>query len=206
LSLHAGEGGEGDGEEADDELAEAAGEEGEEEDEGEEEEEEDLPDEEYDLSESEEEGEEKNSDGESEDEEEEGKRTVQLDGKALAAGGAGLTGEDSGALAPKNVDRHKDDDKGASTERERQEVPKKTRVYKKPKRVMVLPLYSMLPGPQQLKAFNRAPKGVRMIVVATNVAETSITIPGIRYVVDTVRRTPSERDLPPPPSSINPSP
>jgi hypothetical protein len=44
----------------------------------------------------------------------------------------------------------------------------------------------MLSGPQQLKAFNRAPKGVRVIVVATNVAETSITIPGMRYVVDTV--------------------
>ena len=48
--------------------------------------------------------------------------------------------------------------------------------------VAVLPLYARLPGSQQGLVYSVAgPK----IVVATNVAETSLTIPGIRYVVDT---------------------
>ncbi|WP_428311054.1 ATP-dependent RNA helicase HrpA [Hydrocarboniphaga sp.] len=47
----------------------------------------------------------------------------------------------------------------------------------------VLPLYSRLPAEQQDRVFGRgsAPR----IVLATNVAETSVTVPGIRYVVDT---------------------
>jgi len=47
----------------------------------------------------------------------------------------------------------------------------------------VLPLFARLPASQQRRVF-AAVKG-RKIVVATNVAETSLTIPGIRYVVDT---------------------
>tara|TARA_R110000850_G_scaffold61445_6_gene140408 strand:- start:47223 stop:51038 length:3816 start_codon:yes stop_codon:yes gene_type:complete len=49
-------------------------------------------------------------------------------------------------------------------------------------RAEVLPLYSRLPAQQQDRVFSRghAPR----IVLATNVAETSITVPGIRYVVD----------------------
>ena len=50
-------------------------------------------------------------------------------------------------------------------------------------RAEVLPLYSRLPAEQQDRVFGRgsAPR----IVLATNVAETSVTVPGIRYVVDT---------------------
>lgn len=48
----------------------------------------------------------------------------------------------------------------------------------------VLPLYSLLPTAQQMKVFEDPPAGSRMCIVATNVAETSLTIPGIRYVVD----------------------
>lgn len=48
----------------------------------------------------------------------------------------------------------------------------------------VLPLYSMLPTEAQLRVFQPPPEGTRLCVIATNVAETSITIPGIRYVVD----------------------
>ncbi|KAJ1816669.1 putative ATP-dependent RNA helicase DHR1, partial [Coemansia sp. RSA 2598] len=54
-----------------------------------------------------------------------------------------------------------------------------------PAPLYVLPLYSLLPADQQLKVFAPPPPGMRLCVVATNVAETSITIPGIRYVVDT---------------------
>ncbi|MBU0808759.1 MAG: ATP-dependent RNA helicase HrpA, partial [Gammaproteobacteria bacterium] len=46
----------------------------------------------------------------------------------------------------------------------------------------VLPLYARLTPAEQQKIF--APMGARKIVLATNVAETSLTVPGIRYVVD----------------------
>jgi len=48
-------------------------------------------------------------------------------------------------------------------------------------------MYSMLPPDQQDRVFRKPPVGCRLIVVATNVAETSITIPNMRYVVDTGR-------------------
>lgn len=44
--------------------------------------------------------------------------------------------------------------------------------------VHVLPLYAMLPRESQAKVFEAVPQGHRLIVVATNVAETSLTIPG----------------------------
>jgi ATP-dependent RNA helicase DHX37/DHR1 len=49
----------------------------------------------------------------------------------------------------------------------------------------VLPLYALLSSSQQMKVFEEPPEGSRLCVVATNVAETSLTIPNIRYVVDT---------------------
>ena len=39
----------------------------------------------------------------------------------------------------------------------------------------------MLPPAQQMRVFSPPPEGTRLIVVATNVAETSITIPNIRF-------------------------
>ncbi len=48
---------------------------------------------------------------------------------------------------------------------------------------LVLPLYGRMPGPDQRRIFR--PEKKRKIIVATNVAETSITVPGIRFVVDT---------------------
>ncbi|KAK9814452.1 hypothetical protein WJX72_006123 [[Myrmecia] bisecta] len=56
-----------------------------------------------------------------------------------------------------------------------------------PMSVHVLPLYAMLPQAAQARVFSPCPAGHRLIVVATNVAETSLTIPGIRYVVDAGR-------------------
>ena len=55
-------------------------------------------------------------------------------------------------------------------------------------RAWILPLYAMMPAAQQNRVFQPPPPGHRLIVVATNVAETSITIPGIRYVVDSGRQ------------------
>jgi ATP-dependent helicase HrpA len=51
----------------------------------------------------------------------------------------------------------------------------------------VLPLYARLSSAEQHRIFERPPMGGpgRRIVLATNVAETSLTVPGVRYVVDT---------------------
>lgn len=48
----------------------------------------------------------------------------------------------------------------------------------------VLPLYSLLSSEKQRKVFESPPEGARFCVVATNVAETSLTIPNVKYVVD----------------------
>lgn len=63
--------------------------------------------------------------------------------------------------------------------RETEDYLRKTRVGK----VEILPLFARLSASDQEKVFK--PSGLRRIVLATNVAETSITVPGIRYVVDT---------------------
>lgn len=59
-----------------------------------------------------------------------------------------------------------------------------TQPAKFPKRAHILPLYSQLPTIDQMRVFQTPPEGSRLIVLATNVAETSLTIPGIRYVFD----------------------
>ena len=46
----------------------------------------------------------------------------------------------------------------------------------------VLPLYARLSAAEQRRVFRTGPR--RRVVLATNVAETSLTVPGIRYVVD----------------------
>lgn len=52
------------------------------------------------------------------------------------------------------------------------------------KNAIILPLYSSLTNDQQMKVFESVPTDTRLIVIATNVAETSLTIPNVRYVVD----------------------
>lgn len=61
---------------------------------------------------------------------------------------------------------------------------------------VILPLYAMLSAKQQNKIFQTLPPNCRLIVVATNVAETSITIPGIRYVIDCGRQKEQIRLMP----------
>ncbi|KAK0626511.1 P-loop containing nucleoside triphosphate hydrolase protein [Immersiella caudata] len=53
-----------------------------------------------------------------------------------------------------------------------------------PLRMYILPLFSLLPTKEQLKVFEPPPDGSRLVILATNVAETSLTIPGIKYVFD----------------------
>ena len=50
--------------------------------------------------------------------------------------------------------------------------------------LIILPVYSSLPSEMQSKIFDPAPPGSRKVVLATNIAETSITIDGIFYVID----------------------
>ncbi|KAK8849593.1 hypothetical protein IAR55_004928 [Kwoniella newhampshirensis] len=53
-----------------------------------------------------------------------------------------------------------------------------------PPPLLVLPIYSQMPADLQAKIFQPAPDGRRKVVVATNIAETSLTVDGILYVVD----------------------
>jgi pre-mRNA-splicing factor ATP-dependent RNA helicase DHX38/PRP16 len=50
--------------------------------------------------------------------------------------------------------------------------------------LLVLPMYSQLPADLQAKIFDAAPEGSRKCIVSTNVAETSLTVDGIKYVID----------------------
>ncbi|PPQ66256.1 hypothetical protein CVT24_007274 [Panaeolus cyanescens] len=59
----------------------------------------------------------------------------------------------------------------------------------------VVPLYSLLSSERQMRVFEPPPVGSRLVVVATNIAETSLTIPGIRYVVDCGRAKERQYDI-----------
>ncbi|CAL1528445.1 unnamed protein product [Lymnaea stagnalis] len=52
------------------------------------------------------------------------------------------------------------------------------------KQWIVLPLHSALSIEEQDKVFDYAPPGVRKCIVSTNIAETSVTIDGVRFIVD----------------------
>jgi len=66
-------------------------------------------------------------------------------------------------------------------EREIRDAAERLRKHHPPG-VSVLPLFARLSQEQQDEVF--APHAARRIVIATNVAETSLTVPGIRYVID----------------------
>lgn len=51
--------------------------------------------------------------------------------------------------------------------------------------LLILPIYSQLPSDLQAKIFEPAPAGTRKCIVSTNIAETSLTVDGILYVIDT---------------------
>ncbi|XP_042011301.1 pre-mRNA-splicing factor ATP-dependent RNA helicase DEAH10-like [Salvia splendens] len=51
-------------------------------------------------------------------------------------------------------------------------------------KLLVIPIFASLPSEKQMKVFMPPPNGYRKVILATNIAETSVTIPGIRYVID----------------------
>ncbi|CAJ2502391.1 Uu.00g097850.m01.CDS01 [Anthostomella pinea] len=52
------------------------------------------------------------------------------------------------------------------------------------KELIICPIYANLPSELQSKIFEPTPEGARKLVLATNIAETSLTIDGITYVID----------------------
>lgn len=52
------------------------------------------------------------------------------------------------------------------------------------KELVICPIYANLPSEKQAKIFDKTPKEARKVVIATNIAETSLTIDGICYVID----------------------
>lgn len=52
------------------------------------------------------------------------------------------------------------------------------------KELIILPIYANLPSDMQSKIFEPTPPGARKVILATNIAETSLTIDGIKYVID----------------------
>ncbi|KAL7580066.1 hypothetical protein ACA910_005051 [Epithemia clementina (nom. ined.)] len=60
--------------------------------------------------------------------------------------------------------------------------------------VLILPLHANLSSTDQTAVFNVPPSGIRKIIVATNIAETSITVEDVVYVVDSGRVKENQRD------------
>ena len=64
-----------------------------------------------------------------------------------------------------------------------------------PEHVILTPLHGSLPPDEQDRALRSAPGGVRKVILSTPIAETSVTIDGVRIVVDSGRRRRPEHDL-----------
>ena len=87
--------------------------------------------------------------------------------KLRILGGGDGTGEEKGG----------DGEKGGGKEKSDKNVTA-------PPPLLILPIYSQLPADLQAKVFDPAPPGSRKCVVATNIAETSLTLDGVKFVID----------------------
>ncbi|KAL9647128.1 hypothetical protein ABK040_004844 [Willaertia magna] len=63
-------------------------------------------------------------------------------------------------------------------------LKERTKMITSSKQLIIVPIYSTLPSDQQARIFEPTPPNARKVVLATNIAETSLTIDGIVYVVD----------------------
>ena len=77
-----------------------------------------------------------------------------------------LTGQETVETLERLVDEHEKD--------MRADVPK----------LLILPLFAALPQDAQQAVFQPTPPRTRKIILATNIAETSVTVPGVRFVID----------------------
>ena len=102
-----------------------------------------------------------------------------------------------------SVCKGEEEEDGEEGQEEEEEWGTKVTLHDQQQPMLVLPLYSLMSAERQaevralllvlcqyctlcvcVQVFKPVPVGVRLCVVATNIAETSITIPNIRYVVD----------------------
>ena len=99
-------------------------------------------------------------------------------------------GENDEADFASDVDESEDDEESSSgiyfneSAEDEEESNGFTLSAKTKQPLHVLPLFSLMSPEQQMRIFAEPPAGSRLCVIATNVAETSITIKNIRYVVD----------------------
>ena len=59
------------------------------------------------------------------------------------------------------------------------------RIFSNTSKYRIVPLFSSLSISQQQDAFTTPPRGIRKVVLATNIAETGVTIPDVVFVIDT---------------------
>ena len=50
--------------------------------------------------------------------------------------------------------------------------------------ILIRPIYAALPSSKQMEVFEPAPRGTRKVILATNIAEAAVTIPGVKFVID----------------------
>ncbi|KAI5950826.1 hypothetical protein KGF54_003900 [Candida jiufengensis] len=63
-------------------------------------------------------------------------------------------------------------------------LKEKLEMLESPPPIEILPIYSSMPQELQKKIFNKSNPHKRKVVIATNIAETSLTVDGIKYVID----------------------